>query len=412
MEMGIGANVMGILESFANALSALLANKLRSLLTMLGVIIGVGAIITTTSIGEGAKADVTERIQTLGANILAVRPGQSMFRGRSSADARRTLTVEDMEALQERGQTFSYVTPEVSSRAQVKFRNKNTNTTIVGTSPAYLVTANFNVQKGRFFTEYEIRNRDRVCVLGKTVVDNLFENVEPVGQTVKIKNVGFHVVGVMKEKGASGWRNPDDQVFIPYSTAMKRVFGNEYLSSISVQANNDKLIEAAETELTELIRKQHEIPVNKEPDFHIRNQAEFMETLEESNQTFTNLILGIAVVSLVVGGIGIMNIMLVSVTERTKEIGLRKAVGAQRSDILAQFLVESTSLALVGGIIGIGVGIGGAELVTSFWEWRTLVSPMYGIVSFVVSALVGIFFGAYPAWKAAKLHPIDALRHE
>lgn len=410
--MGIGANVMGILESFANALSALLANKLRSLLTMLGVIIGVGAIITTTSIGEGAKADVTERIQTLGANILAVRPGQSMFRGRSSADARRTLTVEDMEALQERGQTFSYVTPEVSSRAQVKFRNKNTNTTIVGTSPAYLVTANFTVEKGRFFTEYEIRNRDRICVLGKTVVDNLFENVEPVGQTVKIKNVGFHVIGVMKEKGASGWRNPDDQVFIPYSTAMKRVFGSEYLSSISVQANNDKLIEAAETELTELIRKQHEIPVNKQPDFHIRNQAEFMETLEESNQTFTNLILGIAVVSLVVGGIGIMNIMLVSVTERTKEIGLRKAVGAQRSDILAQFLVESTSLALVGGLIGIGVGIGGAELVTSFWEWRTLVSPMYGIVSFVVSALVGIFFGAYPAWKAAKLHPIDALRHE
>ena len=403
---------MGILESFANAFSALLANKLRSLLTMLGVIIGVGAIITTTSIGEGAKADVTERIQTLGANILAVRPGQSRFRGRGSADARRTLTVKDMEALEERGQTFGYVTPEVSSRAQVKFRNKNTNTTIVGTSPAYLVTANFNVEQGRFFTENEIRYRDRVCVLGKTVVDNLFETVEPVGQTVKIKNVGFHVVGVMKEKGASGWRNPDDQVFIPYSTAMKRVFGNDYLSSISIQANDGKLLEAAETEVTELLRKEHKIAPNKEPDFHVRNQAEFMETLEESNQTFTNLILGIAVVSLVVGGIGIMNIMLVSVTERTKEIGLRKAVGAQRSDILAQFLVESTSLALIGGVVGIGVGIGGAELVTSFWEWRTLVSPMYGILSFVVSALVGIFFGAYPAWKAAKLHPIDALRHE
>ncbi|MCG9134231.1 ABC transporter permease [Candidatus Poribacteria bacterium] len=403
---------MGILESFANALSALLANKLRSLLTMLGVIIGVGAIITTTSIGEGAKADITERIQTLGANILAVRPGQSMFRGRGSADARRTLTVEDMEALQERGQTFSYVTPEVSSRAQVKFRNKNTNTTIVGTAPAYLVTANFTVEKGRFFTELEIRQRDRVCVLGKTVVDNLFENVEPVGQTVKIKNVGFHVVGVMKEKGASGWRNPDDQVFIPYSTAMKRVFGNDYLSSISVQANNDKLIAAAETELTELIRKQHEIPVNKQPDFHIRNQAEFMETLEESSQTFTNMILGIAVVSLVVGGIGIMNIMLVSVTERTKEIGLRKAVGAQRIDILAQFLVESTTLAVIGGILGIGVGIVGAEGVPSIWGWRTEVSEMYAVVSFIVSALVGVFFGAYPAWKASKLHPIDALRHE
>ncbi len=403
---------MSILESLTNALSALLANKLRSLLTMLGVIIGVGAIITTTSIGEGAKADITERIQTLGANILAVRPGQSRFRGRGSADARKSLTVADMEALEERGQTFGYVTPEVSSRAQVKYLNKNSNTTIVGTSPAYLVTANFTVEKGRFFTDSEIRYRQRVCVLGKTVVDNLFGETEPVGQTVKIKNVGFHVVGVMKEKGASGWRNPDDQVFIPYSTAMKRVFGEDYLSSISIQANDDKLIQAAETEVTELLRKQHKIPINKELDFHIRNQAEFMETLEESSQTFTNMILGIAVVSLVVGGIGIMNIMLVSVTERTKEIGLRKAVGAQRSDILAQFLVESTTLALVGGLIGIGVGILGAEMVPSIWGWRTVVSLMYAVAAFVVSALVGVFFGAYPAWKAAKLHPIDALRHE
>ena len=404
---------MGILESLANALSCLLANKLRSILTMLGVIIGVGAIITTTSIGEGAKADVTERIQTLGANILAVRPGQSMFRGRGSADARRTLTVEDIAALQERGQTFGYVTPEVSNRAQVKYLNKNTNTTIVGTSPEYLVTANFNIEKGRFFTDSHIRYRERVCVLGKTVVDTLFgETIEPVGKTVKIKNVGFHVLGVMKEKGASGWRNPDDQVFIPYSTAMKRVFGNDYLSSISIQANNDKLIAAAETEVTELLRKQHKIAPNKEPDFHIRNQAEFMETLEESNQTFTNLILGIAVVSLLVGGIGIMNIMLVSVTERTKEIGLRKAVGAQRIDILIQFLVESTTLALIGGVVGVGIGIAGAEVVASIWGWRTLVSLTYGIVSFIVSAFVGVFFGAYPAWKAAKLHPIDALRHE
>ena len=403
---------MSILESLTNALTALLANKLRSLLTMLGVIIGVGAIITTTSIGEGAKADITERIQTLGANILAVRPGQSRFRGRGSADARRSLTVDDLAALEERGQTFGYVTPEVSSRAQVKYLNKNTNTTIVGTSPAYLVTANFTVEKGRFFGDSEIRYRERVCILGKTVVDNLFETVEPVGKTVKIKGVGFHVLGVMKEKGASGWRNPDDQVFIPYTTAMKRVFGEDYLSSISIQANDGKLLEAAETEVTELLRRQHKIPINKELDFHIRNQAEFMETLEESSQTFTNMILGIAIVSLVVGGIGIMNIMLVSVTERTKEIGLRKAVGAQRTDILVQFLVESTTLALLGGLVGIGVGIIGAEMVPSIWGWRTVVSIMYAVASFVVSALVGVFFGAYPAWKAAKLHPIDALRHE
>ena len=403
---------MSILESLANAFHGLLANKLRSILTMLGVIIGVGAIITTTSIGEGAKADITERIQTLGANILAVRPGQSMFRGRSSADARRTLTVDDITILRERGQNFGYVTPEVSNRAQVKYLNKNTNTTIVGTSPEYLVTANFNVENGRFFGENDILYRSRVCVLGKTVVDNLFDRRDPVGKTIKIRNIGFHVLGVMKEKGASGWRNPDDQVFIPYTTAMKRVFGNDYLSSISLQAKSDKVLQAAETEANELLRKQHKIPINKEPDFHIRNQAEFMETLEESSQTFTNMILGIAVVSLLVGGIGIMNIMLVSVTERTKEIGLRKAVGAQRLDILVQFLVESTTLALIGGLLGVGVGIIGAKMVPSLWEWRTVISPFYSILSFIVSALVGIFFGAYPAWKAAKLHPIDALRHD
>lgn len=403
---------MSILESFANALRSLLANKLRSILTMLGVIIGVAAIITTTSIGEGAKADITERISTLGANILAVRPGQSRFRGRSSADSRKSLTVEDIATLQARGKSFGYVTPELSNRAQVKYLNKNTNTTIVGTSPEYLVTANFTVENGSFFTEHDIRYRQRVCVLGKTVADDLFGQVSPVGQKIKIRNIGFHVLGVMKEKGASGWRNPDDQVFIPYSTAMKRVFGSEYLSSISIQANDEKLLQTAETEVTELLRKQHKIAANKELDFHVRNQAEFMETLEESSQTFTNMILGIAVVSLIVGGIGIMNIMLVSVTERTKEIGLRKAVGAQRTDILFQFLVESTTLALVGGIVGVGVGIIGADMVPSLWGWRTVISPVYGILSFVVSALVGVFFGAYPAWKAAKLHPIDALRHE
>lgn len=403
---------MSILESFANAIRGLLANKLRSILTMLGVIIGVGAIITTTAIGEGAKADITERIQTLGANILAVRPGQDRFRGRGSADSRKSLTVEDIAMLQERGKSFGYVTPELSNRAQVKYLNRNTNTTIVGTSPEYLVTANFTVEKGSFFTAHDIRYRQRVCVLGKTVADDLFGQTEPVGKTVKIRNIGFHVLGVMKEKGASGWRNPDDRVFIPYSTAMKRVFGAEYLSSISIQANDENLLQTAETEVTELLRKQHKIAANKELDFHVRNQAEFMETLEESSQTFTNMILGIAVVSLVVGGIGIMNIMLVSVTERTKEIGLRKAVGAQRTDILFQFLVESTTLALVGGIVGVGVGIIGAEAVPSLWGWRTEVSVVYGVLSFVVSALVGVFFGAYPAWKAAKLHPIDALRHE
>ena len=404
---------MGILESLANALRGLLANKLRSALTMLGVIIGVGAIMTTTSIGEGAKADITERIQTLGANILAVRPGQSRFRGRSSGQSRRSLKYEDAMVLRERAKNILYVSPEANQRTQVKYGNKNHNTTVVGTTPEYQVTANFPVERGAFFTENDVRYRRRVCTLGKTVVDELFgDKVDPIGKTVKIRRLNFRVLGVMKEKGATGWRNPDDQIFIPVSTAMKRVFGTDYLSSISAQAISSGVMEPAEAEIESLLRKQHKLPANKDLDFNVRNQAEFLETLEESGQTFTYMILGIAIVSLVVGGIGIMNIMLVSVTERTREIGLRKAVGAKRHDILMQFLIESMTLSIIGGLIGIGVGVFCSRMVPSLWGWRTIISPTYTVLAFVVAAWIGIFFGAYPAWKAAKLHPIEALRHE
>lgn len=404
---------MGILESLANALRGLFANKLRSSLTMLGVIIGVGAIMTTTSIGEGAKADITARIKTLGANILAVRPGQGRFRGRSSAESRQSLKYEDALILRELAKNILYVTPEVSSRTQVKYQNKNHNTTIVGTTPEYQITANFPVIKGSFFTEQDIHHKQRVCTVGKTVVDELFgEQVDPIGKQIKIQGYNFYVLGVMKEKGASGWRNPDDQVFIPISTAMKRVFGREYLSSISAQAVSGEVMDPAKAEIETILRKTHELPANKDLDFNVRNQAEFLETLEESGQTFTFMILGIAIVSLVVGGIGIMNIMLVSVTERTREIGLRKAVGAKRFDILIQFLIEAMTLSILGGIVGIGVGIFGAKMVPSLWGWRTIISPVYTALAFFVAAWIGVFFGAYPAWKAAKLHPIDALRHE
>ena len=404
---------MGTLESLANALRSLLANKLRSALTMLGVIIGVGAIMTTTSIGEGAKADITERIQTLGANILAVRPGQSRFRGRSSGQDRQSLKYEDAMVLRERAQHILLVTPELSSRTQVKHGNKNHNTTVVGTTPEYQVTANFPVEKGAFFTENDVRTRRRVCTLGKTVVEELFgEGVDPIGKTLKIRGLNFRVLGVMKEKGASGWRNPDDQVFIPVSTAMKRVFGRDHLSSINAQAISSEAMEPAQAEIEDLLRKQHKLPANKELDFNVRNQTEFLETLEESGETFTYMIMGIAIVSLIVGGIGIMNIMLVSVTERTREIGLRKAVGAKRHDILVQFLIEAMTLSILGGLIGIGVGVFGSKMVPSIWGWRTIISPMYTAVAFFVAAWIGVFFGAYPAWKAAKLSPIEALRHE
>ncbi|MCZ6679850.1 MAG: ABC transporter permease [Candidatus Poribacteria bacterium] len=404
---------MGILESLANALSSLAVNKLRSSLTMLGVIIGVAAIMTTTSIGEGAKADITERIQTLGANILAIRPGQSRFRGRSSGQDRQSLKYEDAMVLRERARNILLVSPEVSSRAQVKHRNKNHNTTVVGTTPEYQITGNFQVEKGAFFTETDVRFRRRVCTLGKTVVDELFgDRIDPIGKTVKIRGLNFRVLGVMKEKGATGWRNPDDQIFIPVSTAMKRVFGRDYLSSISAQVVNSEAMEPAQAEIENLLRKQHKLPANKQLDFNVRNRAEFLETLEESGQTFTYMILGIAIVSLVVGGIGIMNIMLVSVTERTKEIGLRKAVGAKRRDILVQFLIESMTLSVVGGLVGIGVGVLSSRMVPSLLGWRTILSPTYTALAFFVAAWIGIFFGAYPAWKAAKLHPIEALRYE
>ena len=404
---------MGILESLANALNGLFANKLRSALTMLGVIIGVGAIMTTTSIGEGAKADITERIQTLGANILAVRPGTARSRGRSSGQDRQTLKYEDSMVLRERAKHILYVSPEASSRVQTKYKNKNHNTTIVGTTPEYQITANFPVEKGAFFTENDVRYRRRVCVLGKTVVDELFgDRVDPIGKSVKIRGNNFHVLGVLKEKGATGWRNPDDQIIIPVSTAMKRVFRRDYLSSISAQAVSGEVMEPAQAEIENLLRKQHKLSAKKALDFNVRNQAEFLETLEESGQTFTRLILGIAIVSLVVGGIGIMNIMLVSVTERTKEIGLRKAVGAKRHDILIQFLIESMTLSVIGGLIGIALGVFCSHMVPSLWGWRTLISPTYTVIAFVVAAWIGVFFGAYPAWKAAKLHPIEALRHE
>ena len=231
-------------------------------------------------------------------------------------------------------------------------------------------------------------------------------------KTVKIRGLNFRVLGIMKEKGASGWRNPDDQIFIPVSTAMKRVFGRDHLSSINAQAISSEAMEPAQAEIENLLRKQHKLPANKELDFNVRNQTEFLETLEESGQTFTYMIMGIAIVSLIVGGIGIMNIMLVSVTERTREIGLRKAVGAKRHDILIQFLIEAMTLSILGGLIGIGVGIFGSKMVPSIWGWRTIISPMYTAVAFFVAAWIGVFFGAYPAWKAAKLSPIEALRHE
>ena len=405
---------MSILENLRNALRSLFASKLRSSLTMLGVIIGVAAIMTTTAIGEGAKEQVMERIRGLGANILMVFAGQQrrgpvMF-GQGSV---QTLDYDDVMVLRSKAEHIIAVAPELSQRAQVKRGSKNTNTNIVGTSPEYQRTSNVELAAGSFFREVDVDYRRRVCVLGSSVAEELFDDrASAVGQTIKIRGLNFHVLGVAMEKGSFGPMNPDDQVLIPVTTAMKRVFGQDHLSRISVEARDSGSTGAAEKEIETLLRRQHRLTADQMSDFTVRNQAEFLDTLQESGQTFTYMILSIAVVSLVVGGIGIMNIMLVSVTERTREIGLRKAVGATRAHVLAQFLIESMTLSLFGGLVGVGVGIAAAQTVPRFLNWPTVISPMYTITAFIVAALIGVFFGAYPAWKASKLHPIDALRTE
>jgi putative ABC transport system permease protein len=404
---------MRIKESIHIAQRSLMGSKMRSFLTMLGVIIGVAAIIAMISIGNGAKADISERIKSLGSNVLQIRPGSQSFGGvRFGMGSMMTLKNEDAEILKEKAQYLAYIEPEVSNQAQVKFGNKNDNIEIIGTTPDYQRVQNAKVAKGSFFTSDDVLYREKVCVIGQTVITNLFGNVDPIGQEIRIKNIDFRILGVLEKKGSMGPFDQDNRILIPITTAQKRVFGTDYLRSISVEVKNKDEIEAAKEEIQTLLRRQHKIAYNKESDFNVRDQSSFLETLEKTSQSFTFLLGGIAAVSLIVGGIGIMNIMLVSVTERTREIGTRKAVGAKRRDILLQFLVESLVLSLLGGIIGILLGVGGASLIAKFAGWKTLVSADAIILAFLFAASIGIFFGIYPARKAARLNPIEALRYE
>ena len=404
---------MRIKESIHIARRSLMGSKMRSFLTMLGVIIGVAAIIAMISIGNGAKADISERIKSLGSNVLQIRPGSQSFGGiRFGAGSMMTLKNDDAEILKEKAQHLAYIEPEVSNQAQVKFGNKNDNIEIIGTTPEYQRVQNAKVMKGNFFTNEDVLYREKVCVIGQTVITNLFGSVDPVGQEIRIKNIDFRILGVLAKKGSMGPFDQDNRILIPITTAQKRVFGTDYLRSISVEVKNKDEIEAAKEEIETLLRRQHKIAYNKESDFNVRDQSSFLETLEKTSQSFTFLLGGIAAVSLIVGGIGIMNIMLVSVTERTREIGTRKAVGAKRRDILLQFLVESLVLSLLGGIIGILLGVGGAILIAKFAGWKTLVSADAILLAFLFAASVGIFFGIYPARKAARLNPIEALRYE
>jgi putative ABC transport system permease protein len=389
-------------EIISVALGALRANKLRSLLTMLGIVIGVAAVIAVVALGAGAQSAVKDRISSLGTTLLTVMPGQQRGQGGVSFDQTMKLTMADAKALEEKTTNLNAVQPEINSRVQVQYLNQNASTSAVGTTANYLEVRKYELQAGRMFTSQEDEGRQRLVVLGNIV-----------GEAVRIKGLQFTVIGVLKSKGQSSpFGDPDDQVLIPITTGRFRVFGTDRLRSISVLAQSEDKIPDAMADVQKVLRRQHRLTSAKPDDFQIRSQADFLNTLGETTAVFTYLLSGIAAVSLLVGGIGIMNIMLVSVTERTREIGIRKALGATSANILLQFLIEAVVLCLLGGLIGAAVGSGGAAAMSAFAQWNTQISPMSIVMAFVFSAVVGVLFGVWPARRAASLDPIVALRYE
>jgi putative ABC transport system permease protein len=402
-------------EIISVALGALRANKLRSLLTMLGIVIGVGAVIAVVALGTGAQQAVKDRIAALGTTLLTVNPGQQRGQGVAIAGAQQRLTIDDAKAIDERATTLLAVQPEMRSSQQIVYGNKNTNTQIIGTSPNYLEVRKYTLKAGKMFTAADDEGRQRVVVLGAAVVDNLGITTPEalIGETVRIRGTQFTIIGVLASKGqANAFQNPDDEVLVPIQTARFRVNGSDRLQSISALAETEDKIPDAMADIQRILRRQHRIRQGAPDDFQIRNQADILTTTQETTQVMTYLLSGIAAVSLLVGGIGIMNIMLVSVTERTREIGIRKALGATRFNILLQFLIEAVVLCVLGGIIGIGLGAGGAVVMSQVAGWTTRVSSTAIIMAFAFSAFVGVAFGVWPARRAAILDPIVALRYE
>jgi putative ABC transport system permease protein len=403
---------MLLVEIVKVALAALRVNKLRSLLTMLGIIIGVGAVITMIALGSGAQKSIQDRIQALGPTLLSVYPGQSFMRGVASNN-RVSLTMDDDTALANNAQFVSAVVPELGSNLQVQMGDQNINVTVLGTSPQYVPIHSYTVTDGRAFTAGDDAARRRVAVLGAAVPQMLNSNrTAMIGQQILIRSIAFEIIGVLSEKGAQGFFNPDEQILIPLQTARYRVIGTDRLRDITVQARDLQSMNLTMIEIERVLRRQHKIRPGQDNDFQIRNQTDILATLQQTTDTFKYLLAGIAAVSLLVGGIGIMNIMLVSVTERTREIGVRKALGATRFNILFQFLVEALVLCLLGGLIGVLVGSFGAIVLSVLAHWNTLISPLAILLAFVFSAAVGLFFGIWPARRAAALDPIVALRYE
>lgn len=401
-------------ECVKMAFEGMLASKLRTFLTMLGIIIGVGAVIAMVSLGFGMQEKVTSNIASMGSNLLIVMSGGRTASGqRIASGSGAHLTYEDAKAIEKNVDGIKYVAPGVQNTYQMVEGNQNWNTQIQGSTPNIIDIRDYKITDGRMFTDKDMNARARVCVLGQTVVDNLFPEGNPVGKVVRINKQPFQVIGLLSSKGQSSMgQDQDDIVYIPLTTAMQRLMGLTYIRNITIQCDNENTIDSAQSDIITLLRVRHKIKDGADDDFTVRNLAALLETVQETAGTITLLLAIIAAISLVVGGIGIMNIMLVSVTERTREIGIRKALGATYQNILLQFLIEAVVIGVSGGIVGTGFGIVASQIISKFAGWNAVISVWSIIIAVVFSVGIGLFFGIYPAKKAALLDPIDALRYE
>ena len=398
---------MNIYENIIVALQGLTANKLRSALTMLGITIGVFSVILGTAIGQGARQELLTQVETLGSNSITV------FRSFGDGKKRpKDLTVDDANALLTEAPLVTNVAPQVDRQATVKFRNNKVDVSVVATTPEFLEIRGFDVETGAFFADRDVRGNRKVCVVGRTTATNLFGEGTPIGKSLRVNNINFKIVGILKSKGSALFGDPDDQVVIPLTTGMKQVFGVDSVSQIYAQTADSADSPKAVKQIEEVLRKRHDIKKGEESDVQVRSQQELMQFGDTATQILTFLLSGIAGVALLVGGIGIMNIMLVSVTERTREIGIRKAMGARNFNILFQFLIEALTLSVTGGLIGIAGGYVVSALLSTYTPVPAVVSPLWVAIAFFVSAGIGVFFGIYPAYKAAQLDPIEALRFQ
>ena len=407
---------MNISNLFKIALRAIAANKLRSFLTMLGIIIGVASVIAMMAIGQGSKKSIQANIAEMGSNMIMIRPGQDKGPGGAQQDASdmQTLKLKDYETLKEQSKYLAAISPSVNASGQFINGNNNTPSTIYGISADYLEIRQLKIEDGEMFSDEDVKTSAKVCVIGKTVADNLFTNGEdPVGKVIRYNKIPFRIVGVLKSKGYNSFgMDQDDMVLAPYTTVMKRILSVTYLQGINASAITEDMTDLAIEDVTNILRENHKLKGTDEDNFTIRSQQEMAEMMNSTSDTMTILLLVVACISLVVGGIGIMNIMYVSVTERTREIGLRMSVGARGIDILNQFLIESVLLSVTGGLIGVVCGIGAAVGINVFAHWPIQIQPWSVLLSFAVCSATGIFFGWYPAKKAASLDPIEAIRYE